>query len=101
MDADIVLHTSSKSELKDLIAYTLKEELKMFFGGKDTKVDHRLRTRKEVAEILGISLPTLHTWTKEGIIKAYRIGNSVRYKIEDIEQALQNIKSIKYMRNGI
>ena len=97
MDNEIILFSTEKKELRTLIANAIKEELNMFFN-KDTKPDNRLRTRKEVAELLGISLTTLHTWTKEGIIKAFRIGNSVRYKMEDIEQALQNIKSIKYMR---
>jgi len=97
MEKEIILHSTSKCELKELFAETLKEELAIFFG-KDTKSDNRLRTRKEVGGILGISLPTLHTWTKEGTIKAVRIGNSVRYKMEDIEQALQQVKSIKYMR---
>lgn len=97
MEANIILHSTPKSELKDLIAETLKEQLSTFFE-KDKETDNRLRTRKEVAEMLGISLPTLHSWTKDGIIPAVRIGSSVRYKISDIESAMQNIKSIKYSR---
>lgn len=52
------------------------------------KGDSDLRSRKETAKTLCISLPTLHTLTKEGIIRAYRIGNRVLYKQEDIDQAL-------------
>jgi len=98
MSEDIILHSTSKSDLKTLIAETFKEELTTFFS-KNKKSDDRLRTRKETAEILGISLPTLSTWTKSGVIKAFRIGNSVRYKAEDINNALNNIQSIKYLRN--
>ena len=98
MNENVVLYSSSKSELKGLISEALKDELATFFCGKETKSDNRLRTRKEVTQLLAISLPTLGTWTKEGIIKAVRIGNSVRYKMEDVEQALQNVQSIKYMR---
>lgn len=98
MKADIILYSSSKDELKGLIAETLKEELSVFFNKENKLDDSRLYTRKEVAKILSISLPTLNTWTKQGVIKASRIGNSVRYSAEDIEQALRTIQSIKYSR---
>jgi excisionase family DNA binding protein len=48
-----------------------------------------LLSRNEVAEILKISLPTLHDWTKKGLIKSYRIGNRIRFKKEDVFNALQ------------
>ncbi|MDV3980942.1 DNA-binding protein [Elizabethkingia anophelis] len=48
-------------------------------------------TRREVAELLGITLPTLHNWTKKGIITAYRIGTRLRYnKVEIIEVLNKN-----------
>ena len=51
---------------------------------------------KETAQKLGISLPTLHDWTKRGIIPAYRINTRVRYLKEDIEASFNKIQSIKY-----
>lgn len=45
-------------------------------------------SRKEVSELLGISLPTLHDWGKRGILKPYKIGNRVRFRQEDIENTL-------------
>lgn len=51
------------------------------------KVDAYL-TRKQVSEILQISLPTLHQYTKDELITSYRFGNKIRYKKEDIETAL-------------
>lgn len=53
--------------------------------------DKDLLSRKETAKKLSISLPTLHLFTKEGIIRAYRIGNRVLYKQEDINNALKII----------
>lgn len=50
-----------------------------------------LLTRKEVAKMLGISLPTLHSWVKNGTIQAYRIGNKVRFKKSEVLEALQSI----------
>ena len=52
-----------------------------------------LLTRKEVAKLLEISLPTLWTWTNKGILTSYRIGNKVRYKENEVLEALQRINS--------
>ncbi|MCB0744012.1 MAG: helix-turn-helix domain-containing protein [Ignavibacteriae bacterium] len=53
-------------------------------------------TRELTAKTLCISLPTLNDWTKNGIIKAFRIGNRVLYKLEDINDALKEVeRSVK------
>jgi excisionase family DNA binding protein len=57
-----------------------------------------LITRKETAQILGISLPTLNVWTKTGIIPAQRIGTRVRYQRINVYAALQDIQTLKYKR---
>lgn len=57
------------------------------------KPETELLTRKEVAKWLGISLPTLHAWTKNNILQAYRIGNKVRYKKCEVLDALQTINA--------
>lgn len=41
-------------------------------------------TRGEVAELLKITLPTLHDWTKKGLLKAYKISNRIRYKEKEV-----------------
>jgi len=93
----IFVEIQSKSELQDLIAETLREQLISFFK-KDKEPDNRLLTRKQVAERLGISLPTLNLWTKEGIVPAVRLNSSVRYRMSDVESAMKDVKSIKHMR---
>lgn len=62
----------------------------------------KLLTRKEVAEILNISLPTLHDWTKNGKITGFRIGSRVLYKSHDIYNSLSqiNISISKGGKNG-
>lgn len=45
-------------------------------------------SRKEVSELLGISLVTIHNWGKNGILKPYKIGNRVRFRLSDIEKVL-------------
>lgn len=53
----------------------------------------RLLTRNEVAKLLGVSLVTLHNWVKSNILSAYRIGNKVRFKENEVLEALQSINS--------
>lgn len=48
-------------------------------------------TRQEVAGMLKISLPTLHELTKQGKLEAYRIGQRVLYKVEEVESAVQGL----------
>ena len=45
-------------------------------------------TRKDVAELLKVSLVTLYNWNKKGILKTTRIGNKVRYTRSSIDEAL-------------
>lgn len=61
--------------------------------------DDDMMSRKQTAKMLCISLPTLHDWTKEGLIKAYRIGNRVLYKKIDVNQALKQVRT-PFKRGG-
>lgn len=55
--------------------------------------DKELLTRKQTAERLKISLPTLNELTKSGKIRGYRIGNCVRYKSAEVQLALTQIRT--------
>ena len=50
-------------------------------------------TRKQTADLLRVSLPTINDWTKTGKIKGYRIGSRIRYKRNEIENSLSQIKT--------
>lgn len=45
-------------------------------------------SRKDVSELLRVSLTTLHDWGKISILKPYKIGNKVRYRQAEIENTL-------------
>lgn len=83
----VTLNTFEFSDFENAIDKALERAFKEFVN-PPKKGDSNLKSRKETAKILSISLPTLHTFTKEGIIQAYRIGNRVLYKQEDIDNAL-------------
>ena len=55
-------------------------------------------SRIEVAKLLKISLPTLHEWTKLNLLKSYKIGNRVLYKLSEVENALSESTISKYKR---
>ena len=83
-------------ELRTVISDVVKTELKNELQGlTPTAQPTDLLTRKETASILGISLPTLHEWTKDSKIPAYRIGTRIRYKRIEVEQSLNQIKGVK------
>lgn len=69
----------------------LSKELKK----PSTNSDQEYLSRKEVSQILKISLPTLNTWTKEGLLPSHRIGSRILYKPEDVTTALNKRKFTK------
>lgn len=56
-------------------------------------------TRKQVAEKLHISLPTLNEYTKSGKLKGYRIMGRILYREDEIENALTAVHPLKYRRS--
>ncbi|MGG5577146.1 helix-turn-helix domain-containing protein [Myroides sp. C15-4] len=63
--------------------------------------NNTLLTRQDVAQLLRISLPTLNTYTKDGKLKAYRIGGRVLYKKAEVESMLKEVTSTKYKRKDL
>ena len=81
-----------RNELREIIKSVIQEFLEnMTTQTEKSEVEYL--TRKETAKLLGVSLPTLHDWTKTGKIPALRIGTRVRYKKSDVENSLKEIKT--------
>ena len=91
---NVIFHSTSKEEFTNLISEAVKDQLEKHFSKEED--DSKMLTRKEVAGILQISLPTLNTYTKEGIIQATRLGSMIRYRKSDVDNALKDIQHIKY-----
>jgi excisionase family DNA binding protein len=76
----------------------------------DTKIGHvqqptaknhsKFISRQDVATLLKISLPTLNEWTKEGRLVAYKMGNRVLYKPNEVEEAFCKVTAYKYKKGG-
>jgi len=93
MENSILIRNITVEELQDLIRSIIKEEL---HRGSPKKGETRYITRNEAAELLKITLPTLNRYTQLGIVKGFRIGTRILYKLEDIEE---DVKSIAIRRD--
>lgn len=51
-----------------------------------------LLTREQVRELFGVSLPTLISWHRLGILPALHFGRSVRYNAATVEKLLTSKK---------
>lgn len=97
--AQIILSGISNEQLLDGIETTVRNVFeKYILGLQKTEPATELITRKEAAQIYGVSLPTLHEWTKKGIIPAQRIGTRIRYKRADVYASLKDVETLKYRR---
>jgi excisionase family DNA binding protein len=94
----ILLQGLGLNDFKNLISEVLEEKLGNT-SVKDSYIsDSKYLSRKEVSLLLKISFTTLHDWSKRGIIQSYRIGNRILYKKNEIEQAITQVKNLKYKR---
>ncbi len=60
----------------------------------------RYYTRHEVCDLMGITLPTLHDYTKRGDLQAMKIGRRVLYDAWAVDEAIKTKKVYKSMRKG-
>ena len=52
--------------------------------------DDRLLREREVSEMLGVAIATLHAWRRVGKPPAFiRLGRSVRYRLSDLQQLIR------------
>src|SRR5690606_8191718 len=84
------VHNISPEEFKNEILSGVQKQLENFSKNFKPKEPTLWITRKEAAELFGVSLVTIHNWTKEGVIRAYKIGTRVRFKKSEIEDILLN-----------
>ena len=77
--------TITPDELKNMIREVL---LETNTDKNDAPVKVRYYTRKEACELLHISLSTLDTYIKKGVISCSRVGKRVLFTQDDIDKAL-------------
>jgi len=91
MTDSILIQNLTPEELREII----REEL-LVLQPKETIPKYL--SREEVCSLLRISLPTLNTYTRKGILKGSKIGTRVLYLASDVQAALQDATSYRYRR---
>jgi excisionase family DNA binding protein len=94
----IILQGINTEDLKNLLREVIEEKLKKESKLKESEKGLAYLNRFEVSKVLRISLPTLNNWSKAGTLQSYRIGNRILYKADEIEQAVQTVRNLKYKR---
>lgn len=93
-----IIISFSPQKFEELLKRTISEVLaqKSNTSEKETSNISYL-TRKQVSEILHISLTTLDTYTRLQLIPCYKIGKRVLYKSEDLSDSLlEKLSELKY-----
>ncbi|MCA0349377.1 MAG: helix-turn-helix domain-containing protein [Bacteroidetes bacterium] len=89
------IETITEEEFTNKILLGVKSVLENFSENYSLNSSDKLLTREETAELLSVSITTLWDWTRKDIIPAYRIGTNVRYKKNEVLEALQKINNSK------
>lgn len=74
----------SQEDFENSLRNIIRDELNK---QEPTHTEQRYLTRDEVCDLLKISLPTLHRYTKRGILPARKIGTRVLYAETDLINA--------------
>ena len=84
----ILLNEITPQQLTNNILNGVKNQLDELKKEFTPKEPNEFLTRKEVSELLKISLTTIHEWVKTGILKNYKMGNRTYFSRKEIENTL-------------
>lgn len=87
------LITMTKADLMALVSQAVRVELEIFKRAITKKDDGDILSRKETAMFLRVDLSTLWEWTRDGKLKAHKIGNRVYYKKSEIANCFTQNKA--------
>lgn len=96
MSDKVVFTSVPVEEIEGMITRAVQDSLTQLLKPQTQTDPEELVTRRTAAQMLGISLPTLHDYTTRGVIPGYRIGTRVRYKKGEIMDCLQKVRAAKY-----
>lgn len=76
-------------ELADKVADILLSKIEKYVKETSKSTDVVLLKRKEVAVLLRVSLVTVDSWSRIGLLKPIRMGNKIFFKKQDIIKTLE------------
>lgn len=95
MGSSVLIENVTPDELMEAVRRVVKQEISDLQLATKTP---KYLTRREVADLLKITLPTLFDYTRTGKIKGHRIGSRVLYTEEEVTRAVKEIATVKYSR---
>ena len=99
MAEKFVVTNYDRDEIITMIREAFGAELNEILTKQEKESDYdQLLSRKEVAEMLKVSLVTVSKYQKDGRLTYYRIGRHVYFKKGDIMQALEDHMKYKHRR---
>lgn len=97
MENSILIQNVTADELYEKIRMTVRDEITSQKSLLEL-AEKKFLTRKETASRLRITLPTLNTYTKNGILIGVRFGYRVLYREEDVQSAIKEIPVQRFRR---
>ena len=91
----IQLQNISKSELFEYLENIIDKKLSIL---SNTDKNEKLSI-KDVSIELGVAELTVHNYIKKGYLPAFKIGRRVFIQRVDLDEALKEVKSLKYKRS--
>lgn len=73
------------NQIADKVENRLFERLSKFLTDN---APNRYYTAEQICERFSITKPTIHEYRKRKIIKSYRLGSRVYYRLDEIENAM-------------
>ena len=94
MKSILQIHNVSKNEFKTIIEDIIDNRFNDFSKSKESET----LTVQQTSKFLGVSTLTVHNYIRKGFIPASKIGRRIVIQREDLNNALSNVKSMKYKR---
>ncbi|WPR72498.1 helix-turn-helix domain-containing protein [Flavobacterium sp. NG2] len=80
---------TTPNEFKKEIANEVKAHLDEFLKHFKPEPQKEYLSRKDVANMFGVDISSVHNWTRSGKIRAYGISGRVYYLRSEIESSLK------------
>lgn len=92
----IVLQNIDKEKFTELCnkVHKLSEDVQLLL---DNKFSEKLNP-EDAAEEIGVTTQTIYSYIKKGILPASKVGRKLLIKRSDLDNALKEVKSLKYKR---
>ena len=94
MDNILQIQNVTRQEFISIIENVIEDRFTAFLKSKEPEN----LTVHQTAKLLGVTELTVHNYIKRAIIPASKIGRRIVIKRVDIENALKEVKSLKYKR---